>query len=152
MSIQKEVELLKTETSVELKRVFSAPVAQVYQAWTDPEKMNKWFHPDPRMTSTCSVDLRVGGRYTVVMQSPRGEFTVAGEYKEIIPEEKLVFSWQWQGEEEYEITQVTLLFKAVSETETELTLQHGRFDTVEELDSHTEGWVGTYEQLAAFLD
>jgi uncharacterized protein YndB with AHSA1/START domain len=146
-----EAQVEKTETSLEVKRIFLAPVSLVYQAWINPEMLNGWFRPTTEMTSICSVDLRVGGRYSIQMKNPKGDFTVAGDYKEIVPEKKLVFSWQWQGEEEYEVTQVTVLFRAISSAETELTLLHEYFVTHEERDSHGEGWLGTFDQLAVSL-
>ncbi len=149
-----EAQVVKSETSLEVKGSFDAPVTRVYQAWTDPGMMNRWLHPGADMTSVCSVDLRVGGRYSVAMHSERGVFTTAGEYQEIIPNEKLVFTWQWQGDEgepENETTLITLTFRALGEDETELTLLHERFGTVKERDNHTEGWLGTYEQLSVEL-
>jgi uncharacterized protein YndB with AHSA1/START domain len=146
-----ETRLVKSDSALEVKRVYSASLDQVYQAWIDPEVLDKWFHPSAGMTSDCMVDLRVGGRYAIEMHSPRGVFTVAGIYEEIIPQEKLVFTWQWQGEEEYEITRVAVLFKETEDGETELTLLHGDFDTQEERDSHGGGWLGTLDQLAAVL-
>ena len=146
-----EAILTKAEASLELKRVFKAPVSQVYKAWTDPKMLDKWFHPAAGMTSTSQVDLRQGGSYHIIMHGSRGDFTVAGKYEEVIPEKKLVFTWQWQGEEEYETTRVTVLFRPLGPNATELTLIHGDFDTQEERDSHGDGWLGTFEQLAAEL-
>lgn len=149
-----ETQLMKSVNSLEVKGTFAAPVAQVYRAWTDPAMMDRWLHPEAGMTSECSVDLREGGRYSVAMHSPRGVFTTAGEYQEIIPNEKLVFTWQWQadeGEPENETTLITLTFRALSDNETELTLLHERFGTIKERDSHADGWLGTYEQLSVEL-
>ncbi len=149
-----EAQVEKNETSLEVKGTFAAPVAQVYQAWTDPRMMDRWLHPGADITSKCTVDLRVGGRYSVAMHSSRGVFTTTGEYQEIIPNEKLVFTWQWQGDEgepENEITLITLTFRTLSDNETELTLLHEHFGTIEERDSHADGWLGTYEQLSVEL-
>ena len=145
-----EAQMVKMETAVEVKRTFQAPLSRVYKAWTDAEMMNHWFHPDGRMTSTCTVDLRVGGRYEVQMHGEK-TFTVGGVYKEIVPEEKLVFTWRWQGEDTAEML-ITVLFNAVNDAETELTLIHEQFPNDEERDSHAQGWEGTLEQLQVFLN
>lgn len=154
-----EAQLEKTATSLEVKRVFQAPKARVYQAWTDPEMMNKWLFPDAGMYAVCRVDLRVGGRYEVQMHPPKvapdepakEPYIVAGVYQEIIPEEKLVFTWQWQGDEDNEETLITLSFRSLGDSETELTLLHERFGSEESRDNHAQGWEGTFNQLAIAL-
>lgn len=150
-----EATIVKAPASVELKRVFQAPVARVYRAWTEPKIMNVWFHPNREITSVCSADVRVGGRYEAQMHPEEGEpFIVAGQYQEIVPEEKLVFTWRWQhdeGEEPNEETLVTLLFRAVDAGQTEVTLLHERFGSDEERDSHTWGWQETFNRLAESL-
>ena len=148
-----EKQMVKSSTSLELKRVFQASLAQLYQAWTDPEMMGEWFCPDAKMRSSCALDLRVGGRYEIQMHPQEGDpFVVAGVYQEIIPNEKLVFTWRWQGVEGAGESLVTVLFQPISERETELTLQHERFLNEEDRDNHAEGWEGTFDQLAAALE
>lgn len=154
----------KTETTLALKRVFQAPKAMVFRAWVDPAMMNKWLFPAAGMHAICSVDLRIGGRYEVQMHPPEGSpdgaedvpdgapYIVAGEYREIVPEEKLVFTWQWQGNDDSEVTLVTISFRAISESETELSLLHERFASEESRDNHAEGWEGTFVQLAIALN
>ena len=64
----------------------------------------------------------------------------------VVPNEKLVFSWKWADSEL--ITRVTLDFRAVSETETELTLTHEGFPETEIRDRHDQGWDGCLSRLA----
>ncbi len=150
-----EATIVKAPASVEVKRVFQAPLARAYQAWTKPEIMNAWFHPNPEMTSVCSVDVRAGGQYEVQMHPKEGgPFIVVGQYQEVIPQEKLVFTWRWQhdeGEEPNEETLVTVLFQAVDADQTEITLRHERFGSNEERDSHTSGWQETFNRLGEIL-
>lgn len=150
-----EATVVKAPASVEVKRTFQAPVAQVYRAWTEPERMNAWFHPNREMNSVCFADVRVGGRYEVQMHPKEGgPFTVVGQYEEVVPEEKLVFTWRWQhdeGEELNEETLVTILFRAVDASQTEITLRHERFGSDEERDSHTWGWQETFDRLEESL-
>jgi uncharacterized protein YndB with AHSA1/START domain len=150
-----ETTVVKAPASVEMKRVFQAPVALVYQAWVEPEIMNRWFHPNQEMTSVCSAEVQVGGRYEVQMHAKEGgPYTVIGVYEEIVPEEKLVFTWRWQhdeGEEPNEETLVTVHFRAVDAGQTEITLRHERFGSDEERDSHTWGWQETFERLGEAL-
>ncbi len=102
------------------------------------------------MHSHCTVDLSIGGSYEVQMHPEEGDPYIAqGVYKEIIPNEKLSFTWSWLGDEHESL--VTLTFRSLNQSETELTLLHEQFIKEEERDSHGEGWVGTLDQLAAFL-
>lgn len=143
-----EAQMVKSETALEMKRVFNAPADRLFQAWTEPEMMDKWYHPGPNMHAVCTVDLRVGGRYEVQMQPEEGDpFIVGGVYQEIVPQEKLVFTWRWQHEDASKESLVTLNFKSLGKRQTELTLIHERFSSVEDRDSHGEGWVGTLDQL-----
>jgi uncharacterized protein YndB with AHSA1/START domain len=147
-----EAQLVKSSTSLELKRTFQAPIAQLYQAWIDPEMMNQWYHPDARMHSFCTVDLRVGGRYEIQMHAGEDTtYVVSGVYREIIPQEKLAFTWRWAAAENEEESLVTVLFRSIGDRETELTLLHERLANEEDRDNHAEGWEGTFVQLAAFL-
>ena len=150
-----ETTIVKAPASVEVKRTFQAPVSDVYRAWIEPEMMNAWFHPNPEMTSVCAADVRVGGRYEVQMHPKEGQpYIVVGVYEEIIPEEKLAFTWRWQhdeGEEPNEETLVTLYFRAVGPDQTEVTLRHERFGSDEERDSHTWGWQETLNRLEEAL-
>jgi uncharacterized protein YndB with AHSA1/START domain len=147
------MEMSKTETSLELKRVFQAPLQRLYQAWIDPQMLNAWFHPNNQLTTEAEVDLQVGGRYRIQMKPAQGEpYIVGGVYQEIVPEEKLVFTWRWHNDETEAPSLVTVLFRAVSATETEVVLRHEQLGGVEDRDNHALGWQGTFEQLAGFLE
>ena len=142
---------MKAPASVKVKRLFQAPVTQIYRAWTEPAMMNQWFHPNPEMNSVCTVDLGVSGRDEVQMHPKEGDpFIVHGVYEEIIPKKRLTFTWQWrhdEGGEPNEETLVTGMFRAIDAAQTELTLLHERFGSDEERDSHTWGWQETLERL-----
>ena len=143
----------KTDSSLVMKRTYTASPARLYAAWTQPEQMNRWFRPNDQLQTTTEVDLRVGGSYRVSMQPPEGEPYVAlGTYREIVPKEKLVFTWRWTTDpEDGENMIITVEFRPVGQQETELILTHERFRSAEERDNHEIGWVGTFEQLAAAL-
>ena len=62
------------DTRLVLRRTYAAPVAAVYAAWTDPEQMKHWMGPsDDYGESEVAMDVRVGGRYRIVMHAPDGE-------------------------------------------------------------------------------
>jgi uncharacterized protein YndB with AHSA1/START domain len=80
------------EGTVEITRVFDAPRALVWQAWTDPKMMAQWFAPRGFTTSVPVLDLRVGGALRIVMHGPDGnDYPAACEFREIVAPERLVF-------------------------------------------------------------
>lgn len=81
------------DRSVVVDRVFDAPPEAVFKAWTDPQIMARWFAPEPLTVPRAEMDLRVGGRYRLVMRDEEGnDFTSSGEYREITPPERLVYT------------------------------------------------------------
>src|SRR5882757_11831 len=102
-----------TKPSLTIKRRINAAPAKVYAAWTDPEKIVAWFGPAKVKQGSlqAETDLRVGGRYSISFQATDGEhFQVGGVYREIVPNERLVFSWAWHSTPERE-SQVTISLK-----------------------------------------
>lgn len=76
-----------------LERVIDVPRHLVWEAWTKPEHVCKWFTPVPWTVSECEIDLRPGGIFRTIMCSPDGnKFPNVGCYLEIIPQEKLVWT------------------------------------------------------------
>ena len=76
---------------VVITRIFDAPRELVWQAWTEPEHLMRWWGPKDFTAPTCKTDLRVGGKYLYCMRSPEGqEFWSTGTYREIVPPERLV--------------------------------------------------------------
>jgi uncharacterized protein YndB with AHSA1/START domain len=129
-----------------LKRRLHAPAEKVYAAWTDPEKIVKWFGPDAGPVTRAETDLRVGGRYTIAFQTENGEkHQVGGVYREVVPDEKLVFTWAWHTMPERE-SLVTVTIKPDG-TGSILTLRHEMFFDEAARDGHERGWSGTLDKL-----
>ena len=84
---------LDADLDLVLERVIDVPVEDVWQAWTDPERLKVWFTPRPYSTSACDIDLRPGGTFRTVIRSPEGDETEnAGCFLEIVPNERLVWT------------------------------------------------------------
>ena len=76
-----------------LERHIDVPRELVWKAWTQPEHIKKWFAPAPWTISECEIELKPGGQFYTVMQSPEGQaFPNMECYLEIVPNEKLVFT------------------------------------------------------------
>jgi uncharacterized protein YndB with AHSA1/START domain len=139
-----------TKPSLTLKRRFNAPPAKVFAAWIDPEKMKRWMGPEGVQGLSCEIDARAGGRYRLVMRAPNGdEHDVSGSYSEVVPNEKLVFTWAWKSTPERE-SRVTILLKPDG-AGTLLTLTHEQFFDEEARDHHRHGWTGSLDKLEKFL-
>lgn len=142
---------MATKPSLALKRRFKAPPAQLYQAWTQPEKMIRWWgvtdHPNAPIAET---DLRVGGRFRVQFWAPDGEHhSVSGVYREVVPDRRIVFSWAWQSTPERE-SQVTIDL-APDGAGTVLTLTHEQFFNEKARDDHGVGWGMALDRLEALF-
>lgn len=87
---------MTNDRTVNIQRILNAPVETVWRLWTDPKEVVKWWGPANYTSPSAELDLRVGGAYLFCMHAPQeqgGEDSyTAGEYKEIIPMEKLVFT------------------------------------------------------------
>jgi len=76
-----------------ISRVLDAPRALVFEVWTDPKHMARWWGPKGFTNPVCEMDLRIGGVHRVVMRSPEGvEYPIKGQYREIVAPERLVMT------------------------------------------------------------
>ncbi len=149
-------ENLSAGLRLQVSKVIRANRERVFDAWTRPEVMKKWFGPADMSADEITIDLRVGGSYRIAMQrceSSTGAPDTAvatGVYREIVRPERLSFSWNnnWTPGEE---TLVTVLLKEVAGG-TELTLIHERFGSTESMGGHERGWLGSVAKLADFLE
>ena len=79
------------EGELVIRRVFDASRELVWKAWTDPERMKRWWGPKNFTAPVCKIDLRVGGAYLYCMRSPEGQdYWSTGVYREIVPQERIV--------------------------------------------------------------
>lgn len=139
-----------TRPSLTIIRRIKAPPAKVYAALTEPEKMVRWWGPDAGPTLSAEADVRPGGRFRVVFRTLDGEeHEVRGVYREIVRDQRLIFTWEWISMPERE-SLVTLSLKPVNGG-TELTLIHERFHDEAARDSHREGWSGALDKLEALF-
>jgi uncharacterized protein YndB with AHSA1/START domain len=140
------------ETTLQMKRTFAAPRQRVFRAWTDAAELARWFAPsaDYRVV-VPELDLRVGGKYRLEMHHKGGNIhRIGGTYQEILPPEKIVFTWELKSSGDQVDTLVTVEFHEVGNS-TEVILTHELLPNVEERDKHAQGWTGCLEQLAKFL-
>lgn len=132
-----------------LRRLLSASPQEVFDAWLDPESLREWMCPGAQTVADVQVDARVGGAFRLVMRGQSGERLHTGEYREIRPPERLVFTWRSQATH-WQDSLVTVEFAAQGEN-TELTLTHELLPDEEARRQHTQGWQGIGDKLALYF-
>jgi glutathione S-transferase len=139
--------------TLQLTRFFKAPREKIFEAFTKSAALVNWFGPRNCTCPSIAVDLRVGGRYRVEMhgEDSGDVFVLSGEYREIVPPEKLVFTWTWaQGDMAGVETVVSVTLKP-KPGGTELTLQHAGLPTPRALEMHSQGWTSSWDCLDDYI-
>jgi uncharacterized protein YndB with AHSA1/START domain len=140
-----------TRPSLAFERRLNASPEKVYAAWTDPRKIIQWFgRSDAKPGSfQAELDARAGGRFRVSFNTEGEYYEVGGVYREVVPNERLVFSWAWHSTPERE-SLVTVSLKADGDG-TLLTLHHQQLFDQAARDGHERGWIGSLEKLANYV-
>ena len=131
---------------VRISRHLSAPPPIVFAHWTDPSSMARWLSPTGE--AEVEADVRVGGRFTVVMLGEGMRLRHTGESLAIEPPRRLSFTWvsPFTGDEPSVVT-VELV---PSGDGTVLLLTHERLPA-DQVEPHTRGWTSIIEHLTADL-
>jgi uncharacterized protein YndB with AHSA1/START domain len=146
---------LPSDREILIERVFNAPRRLVFAALTKPEHVAQWYGPRTMTLTSCEIDLRVGGTWRYVLRDPAGnDFGFSGEYREVVPPERLVSTENFEGippGHDYLVT-VTL---AEHEGKTKLT-SHLLYKSPEDRDGHIQsgmepGMRESYDRLAELL-
>jgi uncharacterized protein YndB with AHSA1/START domain len=130
------------------QRVLDAPPERIFFLMTEPAELAKWWGPHGFTTPEIELDLNVGGSYRYTMEPPDGEaFHLSGEFLEIDPPGRLVYTFRWEEPDPADReTVVVLSLDAVGEA-TEVSLSQGEFATEERLALHRDGWADSFEKL-----
>ena len=141
----------REQGAVEITRRYEAPPERVWQAWTDPRALSRWFGPgEPGSVTQADLDVRPGGRYTVAFRTPDGEeHRVCGRYDTVEAPRRLTFSWAWQSTPE-RVSFVAVEFVREG-TGTLMRFRHDRFHDSAARDNHERGWTATLGKLDTFL-
>jgi uncharacterized protein YndB with AHSA1/START domain len=142
-----------TDLSLTIVRTLDAPPELVYEAWTTAEHAKRWWYPrQGGKDFACiafSMDFRVGGAYRYCIRSPEGQETWAhGVYREIVPNRRLVFTFQWEWTPETsDETLITVTFEPQGKAGTRLTFTQSPFTSEEMRDGHAGGWGAVLDRL-----
>jgi uncharacterized protein YndB with AHSA1/START domain len=134
-----------------IERVFAAPAEDVFDAWTSPEVMRRWFHCAPDWeTPEAEVDLRVGGRIRVVMRKPDGsEAAAEGEFTLVDRPHRLAMTWTFEESPANEQL-IELSFREV-EGRTTVVMVNSGISTEERRQDQDWGWNGCLDELERIL-
>jgi uncharacterized protein YndB with AHSA1/START domain len=134
-----------------IERTFSAPVEEVFDAWTSPEVMRRWFHCRPDWeTPAVEVDLRVRGKVRVVMRRPDGtEIEAQGLFTVIDRPHRLVMTWTFDDDPSNE--QLLELSFSQSGSVTTVLLVNSRISTDDRRNEQANGWQGCLDELDRVL-
>ena len=137
-----------------IERTFDAPRAVVFKAWTDPERMVRWFGPRGFTSTILKADFRPGGDYRFHMRGPDGvDHWLQGVVREVVEPQRLVSTYAWadaDGNATRPETLLTVTFEEEGER-TKLTLHQAVFESVSARDLHNGGWSSSFERLAEYL-
>jgi uncharacterized protein YndB with AHSA1/START domain/uncharacterized glyoxalase superfamily protein PhnB len=148
-----------------ITRTFAAPRERVWKAWTEPERVKRWWGPKDFTAPVCKIDLRVGGKYLSCMRSAEGQdFWSTGTYREIVAPKRLVCTdsfadaegnvvpashYNMSGDWPLEL-QVTVTFEEQG-GKALLTLRHEGLPVGEMRTMCAAGWNESFDKLASFL-
>jgi uncharacterized protein YndB with AHSA1/START domain len=141
-----------TDISVRIERTFNAPAEEVFDAWTSPEVMRRWYHAGPNWeTPQVEVDLRVGGRVSVVMRKPDGsEVELSGEYIEIDRPHRLTMTCTF-SDDPSDTEQLIELSFSEADGRTTVVLVNSRIPDDERRESQDYGWGLCFDNLEQVL-
>ena len=148
---------LPTDERILITREFDAPKHLVYKAWTTPELVKRWWSGNRGETTVAEVDVRVGGTWRYVMVTDDGfEVAFHGEYREIVPNERIVSTEVYEGMPEAEALNTMTFAEADGRTTLTILMQH---TSKEDRDAHFNSGIepamqdvmNLLEQVAASL-
>jgi len=150
--------------NLSVTRIIRAPRERVYEAWLKPELRRKWWMDNGEDILThCDIDARVGGRYcmkqigsgcdTLDSQYPPDyEWVMEGEFVELVPYERIVFTWNVNHTTEPVVNQRVTIDLVDVDGHTEVTLTHVGSISEKMRDDHKGGWTQALECLAGYLE
>jgi uncharacterized protein YndB with AHSA1/START domain len=127
---------LPTDEQILITRDFDAPKHLVYEAWTTPEHVKRWWSARRGEVTTAEIDLRVGGKWRYAMVTDDGfEFAFHGEFREIVPNERIVSTEIYEGMPDAEAVNTLTLMEVDGRTTMTILVQHS---SREHRDAHIE--------------
>jgi uncharacterized protein YndB with AHSA1/START domain len=145
-----------SDREIHVTRVFDAPRELVFEAHSSCEHMSNWWGPRKYEVASCELDFRPGGKWRVVHRGPEGEDDQGfrGEFREIVPPERIVWTFEWEGAPGHVSVETLTLEERDGKT---LLTANAVYDSVEDRDGMLQtgmeaGMIETYERLDEYLE
>jgi uncharacterized protein YndB with AHSA1/START domain len=113
-----------TDTQILITREFDAPRHLVYRTFTEPELLRRWWHANRAEVTVVEMDVRVGGKYRYGARGSGFEFEFTGEYREIVPDERIVCTEIFSGAPQAAALNTTTFTEKDGRTYLELLVEH----------------------------
>src|SRR5262245_24300118 len=139
--------------ALRLTRQFDVPREQVFEAWTSPEALKRWWCPHGWLPTRIDVDLRPGGSYCFAMRQAGSKTSVSieGRFLEVVRPERLAYTWNWTGAfDGMPETVVSVEFHVVA-TGTKVVVTHENFPDVRLWHKHRAGWIDACDRMERTL-
>jgi uncharacterized protein YndB with AHSA1/START domain len=143
-----------SDREIVMTRVVDAPRDLVFEAHTSCEHLSRWWGPRRYEVAECELDFRPGGAWRMVHRSEDEEHVFSGEYREIVPPERIVWTFEWGGAPGHGSVDTLSLEEQDGKT---LLTATSVFDSVEDRDGMMqsgmeEGAAETYDRLEEYLE
>ena len=136
------------ELTLEITRVLPAVRSVVFEAFSDPNELARWWGPAGFSTPSLELQARVGESYRIEMQPPQGDrFYLTGEFRVVDPPARLAYTFAWEDPDPDDIdTVVDLSYRDLGGS-TEVALRQGPFKTEARRRLHRDGWTDSFNKL-----
>ncbi|MBE7169972.1 MAG: SRPBCC domain-containing protein [Williamsia sp.] len=144
------------DVHLEVEKSYPVGVDELYDGWVNPEKLKQWWKPAGNQLREVEIDLKEGGQFRYVFETKDGEedLKITGDYKEVTPKKKLVYSWNWELPHTQAVPnnefQLTVEFLAEQDS-SKLKVTQENFKDQESIHPHQEGWNKALDDLGNFL-
>lgn len=141
--------------NLEVSKDFNVEKGKLYQAWIGSEELKKWWKPEDLILEKVENDIQLNGKILYLFKSEKGgEVRVSGEYLEVVPKEKLKYSWNWElpelnNQEDGKFI-LTIRFLDVPQG-SRLEVTQESFPNDEALSTHRNSWESALSSLFNFL-
>lgn len=140
--------------SLIVRRKIRASRVRLFEAWTTPAQLLQWWGPKGVRCTHAEVDARVGGKLRIANELPDGNtLWILGEFLEVVPAERLVYTWRTEPGASADEERVTVRFElcGASDDETEVIVVHERVIDEPRRTSHADGWAGCLDGLVSLV-
>jgi uncharacterized protein YndB with AHSA1/START domain len=137
---------------LEIARVLPAAPSVVFESFSDPDRLARWWGPKGFSIPAVDFEPRAGASYRIAMQPPDGDpFNLTGDFHEVDPPARLAFTFRWEDPDPDDVETVADLSFRDRGDATEIVLTQGPFKTEARLELHRGGWSDSFDKLEALL-